>query len=292
MKESNSLEETIEAELNVLKEKNILEPADTIQEISSDHNESREWADGFWRRKTRHESRPDPEVEIVFDLKPKSTLEIGAGYGRILKKLSQEREKRKMNTELVGIEKCTYLESYFKKFQAQEPLLADVTIYYDNFFNSTHLKGKTFDVIVLPMNTFPAFGEKEIPLLFQTVKKYLTKGGRFIFSSYNFPEDISNKKLMKENYGGEILLEVGENPIILEFYRFTKLVEHFGVEEIIYLIYYRFKEYYTERKKYIYRKKGYLSRKEQIKQIIKENKFTIQDIIDKRFSVVFVCTNE
>ena len=292
MKESYSSEETIETELNILKEKNILEPADKIQDISGDHNESCEWADGFWRRRTRHESRPDPEVEIVFDLKPGSVLEIGAGYGRILKKLSQERAKRNMSTELVGIEKCTYLESYFKKFQALEPLLANVSIHYDNFFNSKHLEGKTFDVIVLPMNTFPAFGEKEIPLLFQTLKKYLAKGGRFIFSAYSFPEDMTNEKLLEENYGGEILLEEGENPMILEFYQFKNFVENLGVEETTYLIYYRFKEYYTERKKYIYRKKGYLSRKEQIRQLIQENEFTIQDIIDKRYSLVFVCKKE
>lgn len=288
----NSSEKAIEIELNYLKSKKILQPDDLVNDILYDHNDSKEWADGFWRRRTRHESRIDPEIEIVFESNPSSVLEIGAGYGRILKKLSQERAKRNLNTELFGIEKCKYLEPYFKKFQANEHFLANVKIFYDNFFHSTQLVGKYFDTIVLPMNTFPSFGPDELRLLFKSVKEHIADQGRFIFTSYKIPENESQEKLMKENYSGEILLEEGETPIILEVYQFKKLLEHYGIERINYLIYYHFNDYYLERKKYIYRKSEFLSRKEQIKQIVKENGFNITDINVKSHSLVYVCMKE
>ena len=286
---SNSSKRDIEIELNYLKSKKLLQPDDSIHDVLDNHNESKEWADGFWRRLTRHASRMDPEVEIVFESNPRSVLEIGAGYGRILKKLSQERAKRNLNTELVGIEKCTYLERYFKKFQANELFLANVNIFYDDFFHSTQLVGKQFDTIVLPMNIFPSFGPDELSLLFKSVKKYLTDEGQFIFTAYKIPEDEPQEKLLNESYSGELLLDEGEGPIVLESYQFKKVLGHYGVEDINYLIYYRFNEYYLERKKYIYRKNGLLSRKEQIKQMVKENGFIITDINDKSHSLVFVC---
>ena len=57
---SNSSKRDIEIELNYLKSKKLLQPDDSIHDVLDNHNESKEWADGFWIRRTIHASRMDP----------------------------------------------------------------------------------------------------------------------------------------------------------------------------------------------------------------------------------------
>lgn len=286
-----SLSEEISKELEVLKERHFLEPEDSVNDIQTNHYETQIWADAFWQRRVSHATRPDPEIEAIFDYNPSSVLEIGAAYGRILKKLGEERAKRNMQTKtkLVGIEKCPYLEEYFNKFKKQENLDQDISILYDDFFNSTNLAGKKFDIIALTMNTFPEFGLEGIPLLFKTAEKYLSEHGRFMFSSYKLPDDFPVEKLLRERSSSELVHMEGKKPMINEFTELLTLLASQEVKKVGYQVNYRFSDHYKTREKTIYRKTGLYLRKFQIEQKISENGFILEEVRSDQYSYVFVC---
>lgn len=283
------LQEEISRELDILKAKKFLEPDDSINDIQTNHYETQTWADAFWQRRVSHATRPDPEIEVIFDYKPSSVLEIGAAYGRILKKLDEERAKRKIQTELVGIELCPYLEKYFIKFKEQENMDHDIIILYDDFFNSKKLKGRKFDIIALTMNTFPEFGPEGIPMLFRTAEKYLSEDGRFMFSSYKLPDDFPVEKLLRERSSSELVLEDKEHPIIHEFTELITLLASKEVKKVGYQVNYKFSNYYRTREKTIYRNIALLLRRSQIEQKIQENGFVLEEVRSDQYSYVFVC---
>ena len=289
MTESIVLHEMIEKEIEDLQLKKFLEPNDSIDNILSNHYDSKDWADAFWSRRFSHSSRPDPEVEIVFETNPESILDIGSAYGRVLKKFCEEKEKRKLPTQIFGIERCQYHEENFRLFQEQEPLLNDVQLFFEDFFDSKQLKGKKFDVIVLSMNTFSEFGPNGIPMLFKTVQNYLTGTGRFIFSSAKYLDDEPVDKLLKVDNSAQLILNKGEKPIILDVYTKKNINKNGEVEKISYFVYYHFDDYYKERQKRIYRITGSILRKGQILKKIQENGFKIEKVDDAFHSFFFIC---
>ncbi|OLS24859.1 MAG: hypothetical protein HeimC3_17340 [Candidatus Heimdallarchaeota archaeon LC_3] len=285
---SDYMAEKILKEVNILKSKKILHPDDSVENVLLNHGETKEWADVFWRRRYQHENRSDPEIDLVFETSPTSVLEIGTGYGRILKKLDKERQRKKLSTKLFGIERCKHMESYFLLFKKQQPSLSDVEIYYENFFRSKQFRKRKFDVIVLPMNTFPSFHSK-LDLLFRTVKNYLSEDGLFIFTSYKIPQNRTKEERRKGKYSGELLVEEEKKPILLEAFRFTETEGPYGIETVTYLIYYRFFEYYSIHKKYIYRLEHFVPQKNQIEKIITENGYKVKFFNDESHSLVFGC---
>ena len=289
MTENIVLHEMIEKEIEDLQLNKFLEPNDSFDDILTNHYDSKDWADAFWSRRFSHSRRPDPEVEIVFKTDPESILDIGSAYGRVLKKFCEEKEKQKLSTQIVGIERCQYHEENFKLFQKQEPLLNDVKLFFEDFFDSKQLKGKKFDVIVLSMNTFPEFGSIGIPMLFKTVKNYLNNTGRFIFSSPKYLDDEPVDKLLKVDNSAQLILNEGEKPIILDVYTKKNILENGEIEKISYFVYYQFSDYYKERKKRIYRITGSILRKGQILQKIQDNGFIVEKVDDASHSFVFVC---
>ena len=288
MNESNFIKENIAKEVSILHSKKILHPNDSVKKVLLNHGETKEWADGFWRRRDRHKQRPDPEIEFVFETNPKTVLEIGAAYGRILKKLSQEGQRRNLSTQLFGIEQCQYMIPYFQEFKERNSSLSEVVIFFENFFNSDQLKKRKFDVILLPMNTFPSF-YSNLELLFKTVKNFLSEDGIFIFTTYKTPKDRTKEELLKESYSGELLLGEGEKPITLEVFRFSGMEGEYGIESVSYLIYYRFSEYYRSYEKFIYRLKHFVPQKDHVEKIIERNGFKIELFDDKSHSLIFGC---
>jgi len=79
----------VEDEIEILKNKKFLFDNENSKHIFQLHT-SRLWAEVFWRRKQRHNVRYDPEISFILQRQPKTILEIGAGYGRILKKIVEK----------------------------------------------------------------------------------------------------------------------------------------------------------------------------------------------------------
>lgn len=115
-------------------------------------------------------------------MNPDSVLEIGAAYGRVMKKLMRELPDPK----IMGIEICEHFEKFRNEFLREH---ADKLVFGDVF--TTDL-GK-FDVVVLPMNTMPGFPPEMVPKLLCRVRELLNTDGTFVFFLHKFKEKIVMK---------------------------------------------------------------------------------------------------
>ena len=138
---------------------------------------------------------------------------------KIVKKL----EDLGMHANITGIEVCNYHEKYFREYQLLNPLQIKsfdrVDAVFDNFFTTEKLPFKAYDLIILPMNTFPSFPIQGIKQLFEKVKDYLTEDGYFLFSTYKTPENISLeyfKAKFQRDHGAEIL--IGDDELLVSEY--------------------------------------------------------------------------
>jgi len=164
----NSKDE-IESELQKLHDFGFLMQNESISDIRNDLHSSEIWADVFWRRRKNHAKRDDPEIQFLFDNDPKTILEIGTAYGHVLNKIALENEKQVNKAVLFGIEICKHCKKYFQAYSKNHTLLENCVILFDDFLKSNNLFQKQFDVIVLPMNTFPSFPISMLEDLFPTV---------------------------------------------------------------------------------------------------------------------------
>ncbi|MHA2363509.1 MAG: hypothetical protein ACXAC7_06100 [Candidatus Hodarchaeales archaeon] len=193
-----------ESEMKILKEKNFLLPDDRVERISLNLHQSQTWADVFWRRRHSHSQREDPETSFIFKYNPKTILEVGTAYGRVLKKIAELNMKHTKKAEIIGIEICHHFKQYFHQYKEENPILKSNKIIFDDFFRTTLLNLNYFDIIILPMNTFPSFDYNQLKFLLSTVKKYLTDKGIFILSTYKLPENIDNViKNSQDRHSGE-----------------------------------------------------------------------------------------
>ena len=208
----------IQDEFQQLLDKKFLLPSDNLTEVRVNTYEYEIWADVFWRRRLRHAKREDPELKHVFKTNPSSVLEIGAGYGRVLRKLLEWEGLETNSIKFTGIEICIHLKNYFQRYQAQYPSLRRTDIFFDNFLSTSSLEENSFDVIILPMNTLANFSYHNFESLFRTVHKYLAEDGMFIFSNYKIPDNLSLTGYVskKHGYSGDLLLELGSGLITAE----------------------------------------------------------------------------
>lgn len=216
---------SFEDELSILKDNRILYETENISNINHNAYSTKIWADAFWRRRKNHSNRFDPEIEIVTKHHPSKVLEIGSAYGRVTRKLI---ESINQTAELSGIELNPHFEEYAKNYAETYPSLGSVEFIFDDFLDFQKGSGGEFDLIVLPMNTFPGFTTDVLSNLFDAVKINLEVDGKFIFSTHKFPQNLD--KYTECNYSGEFLVELKEEPIAGVFYRFpgyeTRHVEY------------------------------------------------------------------
>ncbi|MHA1302823.1 MAG: class I SAM-dependent methyltransferase [Candidatus Heimdallarchaeaceae archaeon] len=196
--------------------------------------------------------------------RPKTILEIGAGYGRILKKIVEKfldpeiAEKQTISQiEIVGIEICKAFRPFFETYkkgiipelkQNHSPNQNNNTPYsilfdiiYDDFFETDRLEENYFHMILLPMNTLPSFSYSMLPKLFQTIHKYLREDGIWIFSTYKLPEQFDkqfdeqfDRKLERDRYSGELLVDLDNGHIATELFQLRTLRTHYGISVINY----------------------------------------------------------
>lgn len=222
----------LDKDVSILRKANFLFPSENSEHFHTDLHFTKLWADVFWRRRHRfHSGRTDPELDHIVDFLPKSILEIGSAYGRILSKIADLLSRNDIKTKLTGVEICKEFQPYFDEFTRNQPSLNDIEIIYENFFTSSSLKLNSYDMIILPMNTFPSFAIAMFDRLLDRVKEYLTPDGVFIFSNYKIEKSDIQQLIIKEQvnrYSGEILLEDGSNKILSEYYTIEALTTKFG----------------------------------------------------------------
>ncbi len=277
-----------EKEVERLYRDQFLLPSDHVQDIYQDGYQHETWADVFWRRRFRHSHREDPELKFVFQTSPSNVLEIGAGYGRILQKLLEWKNKDTSAIAFTGIELCTYFQTYFLQYQNLFPSLQRVRMIFDNFLTTSALKDN-YDVILLPMNTLANFPFVQLDSLFKTVHRYLTDEGLFLFSNYKI---TSSEQLIKHinkdtEYSGDLLVDLGSGLLTAEYYDFPSTFTHYGAESITYICYSTFSREYALLKRSIFRSSTIFLLSDYLKQRLSANGFSVVINDDSSHSSVY-----
>lgn len=279
----------IESEIQRLHDFGFLLKNESISDIKNDLHSSEIWADVFWRRRKNHANRDDPEILSIFDNNPKTILEIGTAYGRVLNKIAVENEKQTEKAKLFGIEICKHCEKYFQAYSKKHSLLENCNVLFDDFFKTNNIYRQQFDVIVLPMNTFPSFPISVLEDLFAAVRKKLNPNGLWIFSTYK-PKATNNKfnsENLQENHSGELLLELDEDIIAGEHYQFPAVKKDYGMQTISYSSYTKLTREYNLKERKIYRNTREFINPDDLKKIISDNDFHIKSLDTTSHSAVY-----
>jgi len=216
-------------------------------------------------------------------------LEIGTAYGRVLSKIAVENEEQTTKAKLFGIEICKHCKKYFQAYSKEHPLLEDCNVLFDDFLKTNYVFQKQFDVIVLPMNTFPSFPILMLEDLFSAVRKHLNPNGLWIFSTYKpkTSDKKYNSENLRKNHSGELLVEIGEDIIAGEHYQFPAIKMDYGMQAITYSLYNRLTREYKLKERGIYRNAREFINPEDLKKIIKDNDFQIKFIDTSSHSAVY-----
>lgn len=278
---------TLQEEFNNLQEIQFLLPSDKISEIKSNFHETSTWANVFWRRRRSHAKREDPELPFVFQQNPSSILEIGAGYGRVLRKLIEGHEWDLSSMKFQGVELCNHFMPYFHRYQRDHSSLKNCHITFDNFLTTSVFKNTTFDVILFPMNSFPSFAFSTLKVFFLTVHRYLAKNGMFLFSTYKIQDQLLTSLDLRKGHDGELLLELGEGAIAAEYYEFPVIETEFGAQIVTYMCYNTFSRDYTLETREIFRHTLDFGLHPLLQEIIESSGFHIKIFDDSSHSLVY-----
>ncbi|MFW9915160.1 MAG: class I SAM-dependent methyltransferase [Candidatus Thorarchaeota archaeon] len=274
---------SLERELEQLSEMGFSLSLETAQNLGRLHL-SEIWAEIFWRRREQHATREDPEVARVFQTNPQRILEIGAAYGRVTRKIAEYKEQLNSNSEICGIELCPYFDRFFSQYSNEFQVLNQVQMIFDDFFSSQALVSHSFDVIVLPMNTFPSFPIEQLAQLLQRTRELLSPDGRFIFSTYKLAKGI---RPVEAQHSGEIRVAAGQGPIIGEFFQLPSQATGYGARLVTYMHYTRLNEDHQKVQSYIFRTIQELIRHETLESMISDNGFAVTLSDDSSHSRVY-----
>jgi len=250
MKSFESNMDVIEQEISELHKNGFLLPNESIKDISGSIYDSSIWAEVFWRRKESHESRDDPEIRFVFESDPEKILDIGSAYGRVLKKLVQEKQKYGSNAAIHGIELCQEFESYYKKYVRENESLREVKMMYGDFLTTKKIEKESYNVILLSMNTLPNIPVKEVEKWFNRVHDMLVDGGFWIFTTHKYRPSIINTG---KEFSGDILVKCGEGPIINETFSFNVKKAYHGSTLVSYSRYSKLSRDHHLESSYLYK---------------------------------------
>ncbi|MFX0116472.1 MAG: class I SAM-dependent methyltransferase [Candidatus Hodarchaeota archaeon] len=277
MSSPNTISKEIENEIEELQKAGFLLPQENAQSLIGSLHLSELWAEIFWLRRHQHATREDPEVSHIFKSNPQSILEVGCAYGRVMRKIAEANKQYGFPAQLTGIELCPYCAPYFKRYSSENPLLDSVQVIFDDFFTSDRLKAGSFDVIVLPMNTFPSFPVETLPQLFRRTKELLSDEGLWIFSTYKIR---GNLVANASRHDGEIRVREGQGPIVAEFYVLPRKLTDYGAREVTYARYTKLRQDHQKQQSYLFRNLVELLLPQMLQFIIEENGFDIafQDV--------------
>lgn len=279
----------LENEVEYLKKINFLQLDDQINQIQENLHQQAIWAEVFWLRRHNHAQREDPEIRFLSDQSFRNLLEIGAGYGRVLQKIAKINQKRLFKAKLVGIEICPHFSLYLGTYQRQYPVLKDVEIIFDDFYKTTQFKAHSFDLILLPMNTFPSFPFNRLNGLFSAVKQVLDHKGIWIFSTYKLPQKSTLLEFIdkRKGYSSELLGELGQDPIAAEYFTMEARETTYGAQTITYMCYNSLTRVYQLKIREIYRTVQEYILPDHLQSLITNNGFSLVFRDDTSHSSVY-----
>ena len=158
-----------------------------------------------------------------------------------------------------------------------------------DFLKTNTVYQKQFDVIILPMNTFPSFPISMLKDLFPAVRKHLNPNGLWIFSTYK-PKTIDNKFNSRNSIGhhsGELLIELDKDIIAGEHFQFPAVKKDYGMQVITYSSYTRLTREYKLIEREVYRNTREFINPADLKKIIGRNDFHINFIDTSSHSAVY-----
>ncbi len=278
---------TLQEEFNNLQEIQFLLPSDKISDLKSNLHQTSTWANVFWRRRHSHAKREDPELPFVFQQNPSSILEIGAGYGRVLRKLIDGHEWDLDSMKIQGVEICKYFKPYFHRYQKEHSSLKKCDIIFDDILTTSAFEGISFDLILFPMTSFPSFAFDTLKAFFFAVYRHLTKNGMFLFSNYKIQDQLLTSLDLRKGHDGELLLERGQGAIAAEYYEFPVIETEFGAQIVTYMCYNTFSRNYTLETREIYRHTLDFGFQPLLHEIIETSGFRIEIFDDSSHSLVY-----
>ncbi|MHA2253954.1 MAG: class I SAM-dependent methyltransferase [Candidatus Kariarchaeaceae archaeon] len=269
----------------------ILAKTDSISDIVHGTYLYENWAEHFWRRRKSHARRPDPEVTFVEKANPRTVLEVGCAYGRFTRKILELNGKRSQQDQIAvtGIEINPQFEQFQKLYSEEHSILQNGTFLFDNILNCDKLFPKhSFDVVVIPMHTFPNFGIDFIKQLLPKLRYLLSPDGQCIFSTNKTLRNINNpESLSQDDYSGSFDLEKGKPPKASIVYTFPAQKKDFGYRRIYYIIYYSFNTVMDTTERIITRSIDDIILPDKLEKLIKEFNFNINYIEEEQFSMVY-----
>jgi hypothetical protein len=291
MSNSNSLE----YEVRKLKSHKFLFDSEGPKDLRFDLNNTKLWADSFWRRKKSHKNRIDPEIKYLptTEVKRLDILEIGFAYGRIASKTILQLQNNGIKSSYTGIELCEHFKPFYKLYTIENPILKNVEIVYDNFFTTNKLQFKKYDLILLPMNTFPSLTLSEIKILFVKIIDYLSDSGMFLFSTHKMTEQITNDFIdskLKTNRGVEA--QISEKDILInEHMQLSLEPEDFGASGSLFHSINRLSRDYKLIERGVFRKETNFLNKTYLESIIRDFGYKIEIYDDTNHSAIYGLSN-
>ncbi len=281
----------ISNEIELLKQMGILDEDDSIDVIHEGFYQCSEWPEVFWRRRNLHAKRPDPEMLIIKNLKPKKVLEVGSAYGRVTRKiiaLQQEEDTSLSSMAVTGLELNPYFQEYTSLYSKEYPELSKAKFVHGSVFEVEKvLSGMEYDVVVIPMNTVPNIPFEKLDDLFKSLKHVVNQDGHCIFSVHNRNFYENNTITSKDILDGELLVERGKKSIASICYGFPIRKTAYGYSSIYYCIYFLLNRKMCSEKRIITRSVTEFVNTNVMKKIITNNGFEIDFIDDKSFSRIY-----
>lgn len=290
-----------ENQLQDLQNIHFLSTSETIDDIREDLHFTKLWADSFWRRRKQHSNRPDPEVSILNNLEfqehtAPNVLEIGFAYGRFAKKAL---EVLPSTTQYYGLEVCKHFAPYYNQYWSSAALSEiQLLMVLDNFFKpATSLLPLSFDLIILPMNTFPTFLHSALSRFMNRLSEMLSEKGSFIFSTHKPPKDLESRSLedlqqkFQGDRGGSVHVDV-EDRIYLEWYPFTFARRDYGLHVKNVQCYLRYSNSFDLLEKGTFWTQVEFYTQEYLHSLVQSHSMRLELLDDQSHSLVYQITHE
>ena len=112
----------------------------------------------------------------------------------------------------------------------------------------------------------------------------------FIFSTHKYPKDLS--RYSDYEIGGELLVELKQEPIASAFYTFPGFESEIGYQLVTYSIYTRFDNVYIPKERVINRSLTNFYLPEKLEELINLNGFAVHSIDNNSHSSVYCLQKE
>lgn len=172
----------------------------------------------------------------------------------------------------------------------QYPDLTKTKTVFGKIFDSENLFEKeSFDLIIIPMNTFPAFSYENVKKLFPILYSLLQPGGKLLFSAR--PERVNEKYslTMNENdYNADWKVEKNNYSIASITYTFPGKKTSYGFRNVYYRTYNVFDKYLNLLSRTIIRNEQDFITHEKLHDVFNKYAFSILTSKVEKFSHIYI----